>query len=48
MVVGDKLKTLREQKNLSQGDLEKRTGPLRCYISRVENGHTIQRLLVFE
>jgi transcriptional regulator with XRE-family HTH domain len=26
---------------LSQGDIEKRTGLLRCYISRVENGHTV-------
>jgi transcriptional regulator with XRE-family HTH domain len=41
MVIGDKLKALREQKNLSQGDIEKRTGLLRCYISRVENGHTV-------
>jgi transcriptional regulator with XRE-family HTH domain len=41
MVIGDKLKTLRAQKHMSQGDLEKRTGLLRCYISRVENGHTV-------
>ncbi len=41
MVIGDKLKELRETKNLSQGDIEKRTGLLRCYISRVENGHTV-------
>jgi transcriptional regulator with XRE-family HTH domain len=41
MVIGDKLKTLREQKNMSQGDIEKRTGLLRCYVSRVENGHTV-------
>jgi transcriptional regulator with XRE-family HTH domain len=41
MVIGDKLRALREQKNLSQGDVEKRTGLLRCYISRVENGHTV-------
>jgi transcriptional regulator with XRE-family HTH domain len=41
MVIGDKLKTLRAQKNLSQGDVEKRTGLLRCYISRVENDHTV-------
>jgi transcriptional regulator with XRE-family HTH domain len=40
MFIGDKLKALREQKNLSQGDIERRTGLLRCYISRVENGHT--------
>jgi transcriptional regulator with XRE-family HTH domain len=41
MVIGNKLKTLRAQKSLSQGDMEKRTGLLRCYISRVENGHTV-------
>jgi transcriptional regulator with XRE-family HTH domain len=41
MVIGDKLKALRAQKNLSQGDMEKRTGLLRCYISRVENNHTV-------
>lgn len=40
-VIGDKLKELRESKKLSQGDIEKRTGLLRCYISRVENGHTV-------
>ena len=41
MVIGEKLKALRVQKNLSQGDIEKRTGLIRCYISRVENGHTV-------
>jgi transcriptional regulator with XRE-family HTH domain len=41
MVIGDKVRTLREQKNLSQGEIEKRTGLLRCYVSRVENGHTV-------
>ena len=41
MIIGDRLRTLREQKKLSQGDIEKRTGLLRCYISRVENGHTV-------
>jgi transcriptional regulator with XRE-family HTH domain len=41
MVIGEKLKDLRTQKNLSQGEIEKRTGLLRCYISRVENGHTV-------
>jgi transcriptional regulator with XRE-family HTH domain len=41
MVIGQKLKELREAKNLSQGDIEKRTGLLRCYTSRVENGHTV-------
>jgi transcriptional regulator with XRE-family HTH domain len=41
MVIGERLRILREQKKMSQGDVEKRTGLLRCYISRVENGHTI-------
>jgi transcriptional regulator with XRE-family HTH domain len=41
MIIGDRLRQLREQKNLSQGDIEKRTGLLRCYISRLENGHTV-------
>jgi transcriptional regulator with XRE-family HTH domain len=41
MVIGDRLKGLRESKKLSQGDIEKRTGLLRCYISRVENGYTV-------
>ena len=37
MIIGDRLRDLREQKKLSQGEIEKRTGLLRCYISRVEN-----------
>jgi transcriptional regulator with XRE-family HTH domain len=41
MVIGERLRDLREQKEMSQGDVEKRTGLLRCYISRVENGHTV-------
>src|SRR5438046_8837906 len=41
MVILDRLRAIREKKDLSQGDIEKRTGLLRCYISRVENGHTI-------
>ena len=44
MVIGDRLRALREEKQLSQGDIEKRTGLLRCYISRVENGHTVPSL----
>ena len=41
MIIGDRLRALREEKNLSQGEIEKRTGLLRCYISRVENEHTV-------
>ncbi|HTG61016.1 MAG TPA: helix-turn-helix domain-containing protein [Terriglobia bacterium] len=48
MVIGMRLRTLREERNLSQGDIEKRSGLLRCYISRVENGHTIPSLATLE
>jgi transcriptional regulator with XRE-family HTH domain len=48
MIIGDRLKALREQKNMSQGDIEKRTGLLRCYISRVENGHTVPAIETLE
>jgi transcriptional regulator with XRE-family HTH domain len=41
MIIGDRIRELREAKNLSQGDIENRTGLLRCYLSRVENGHTV-------
>jgi len=41
MVIGQRLRALREEKNFSQGIIEKRTGLLRCYISRVENGYTV-------
>lgn len=41
MFIGDRLREMREAKNFSQGEIEKRTGLLRCYISRVENGHTV-------
>ncbi|MFZ0883545.1 MAG: helix-turn-helix transcriptional regulator [Candidatus Acidiferrales bacterium] len=48
MVIGDKLKELRATKKLSQGDIQKRTGLLRCYISRVENGHTVPSVETLE
>ena len=41
MVIGERLKALREHRNMSQGDIEKRTGLLRIYVFRVENGHTV-------
>jgi transcriptional regulator with XRE-family HTH domain len=41
VIVGEGLPTLREEKKLSQGKIEERTGLLRCYISRVENGYTV-------
>jgi transcriptional regulator with XRE-family HTH domain len=48
MIIGDRLRELREAKKLSQGDIEKRTGLLRCYISRVENGHTVPAIETLE
>ena len=48
MVIGTRLRLLREEKGLSQGDIEKSTGLLRCYISRIENGHTIPSLETLE
>lgn len=41
MNIGTTIRSYRLQKGLSQGDIEKKTGLLRCYLSRVENGHTV-------
>lgn len=48
MIIGNRLKDLRESRKLSQGDIEKRTGLLRCYISRLENGHTVPSIETLE
>lgn len=48
MIIGERLRQLREAKNLSQGEVEKRTGLLRCYTSRVENGHTVPSIETLE
>jgi transcriptional regulator with XRE-family HTH domain len=48
MLIGDRLRELRDSKQLSQGDIEKSTGLLRCYISRVENGHTVPSVATLE
>jgi DNA-binding XRE family transcriptional regulator len=48
MVICDRLRALREEKKLSQGDIEKRTGLLRCYISRVENDYTVPTVETLE
>jgi len=48
VIIGDRLRALREQKQFSQGDIEKRTGLLRCYLSRVENGHTVPAIETLE
>ena len=48
MVIGDRLRALREERTFSQGEVEKRTGLLRCYISRVENGYTVPNVETLE
>ena len=48
MIIGDRLREMREEKKLSQGDIEKRSGLFRCYISRVENGHTVPAIETLE
>jgi transcriptional regulator with XRE-family HTH domain len=48
MIMGNRLREIREAKGLSQGDIEHRTGLLRCYISRVENGHTVPAVETLE
>jgi transcriptional regulator with XRE-family HTH domain len=48
VIIGDRLRTMREEKHFSQGDIEKKTGLLRCYISRVENGHTVPAIETLE
>jgi transcriptional regulator with XRE-family HTH domain len=48
VIIGDRLRALREEKKFSQGEIEKRTGLLRCYISRVENGPTVPAIETLE
>jgi transcriptional regulator with XRE-family HTH domain len=48
MIIGERLRALREERNLSQGQIEKRSGLLRCYISRVEHGHTVPSVETLE
>ena len=48
MQIGAKIRELRLAKNLSQGDIQKRTGLFRCYTSRVEHGHTVPSIETLE
>jgi transcriptional regulator with XRE-family HTH domain len=48
VIIGDRLSAIRQEKKLSQGDIEQRTGLLRCYVSRVENGHTVPSVETLE
>ena len=44
VAIGEVIRSYRTERGLSQGDIERRTGLLRCYLSRVENGHTVPSL----
>jgi transcriptional regulator with XRE-family HTH domain len=48
MIIGERLRMLRDEKNMSQGTIEERTGLLRSYISRVENGYTVPAVETLE
>jgi transcriptional regulator with XRE-family HTH domain len=48
MAIGLRIRQIREQKGMSQGDIEETTGMLRSYVSRVENGHTVPSLETLE
>jgi transcriptional regulator with XRE-family HTH domain len=48
MNIGKRLRDLREAKGLSQGDIERHSGLLRSYISRVEGGYTAPSLSTLE
>lgn len=48
MIIGDRLRQIRISKELSQGDIEQKTGLLRCYVSRVENCHTVPSVETLE
>jgi transcriptional regulator with XRE-family HTH domain len=48
MEIGQRIRELRESKNLSQGDIEKLTGLMRCYTSRVEHGYTVPAIETLE
>lgn len=48
LVIGQRVRALREARGLPQSEIERRTGLLRCYVSRVENGHTIPSIETLE
>jgi transcriptional regulator with XRE-family HTH domain len=48
MIVGERIRALREEKKLTRGDLQERTGLQRTYIWRVENGYTVPAIETLE
>jgi len=48
MVIGERVRALRETRKMTQQDIEDRTGLKRCYLSRVENGNTVPSIHTVE
>jgi transcriptional regulator with XRE-family HTH domain len=48
MNLGESIRKIRQARGLSQGEMQKRTGILRSYLSRVENGHTVPSLATLQ
>jgi transcriptional regulator with XRE-family HTH domain len=48
VIIGERLRELREQKKLAQREIEDRSGLQRAYLSRVENGHTVPTIETLE
>jgi len=48
MFIAGRLRAFRQQKKLTQAEIEERTGLQRSYISRVENGYTVPSVATLE
>jgi transcriptional regulator with XRE-family HTH domain len=48
MILCDRLRVIRESKQLSLEDIESRTGLSRSYVSRVESGHAVPSIQTLE
>lgn len=48
MIIGERIRALREEKQMTRGDVQERTGLQRTYIWRVENGYTIPAIETLE
>src|SRR5579872_6577979 len=48
MIIGERIRVLREEKKMTRGDVQERTGLQRTYIWRVENGYTIPAIETLE
>jgi len=48
MIIGERIRALRQEKTMTRGDLQERTGLQRTYIWRVENGYTVPAIETLE